>query len=101
MPVGVPRVCGLLAPTTTMGRQRDDEDRRMTAASGARKRAWRALTAALAGGGLTAVGLGPLSGGALAAENWSGSEAEGTGTTPTETTPSEKPTTTGTTPTTT
>jgi hypothetical protein len=73
----------------------------MIAASGIRRRAWRALVSAIAGGGLTAVGLGPLSGGALAAENWSGSEAEGTGTTPTETTPSETPTTTGTTPTTT
>ncbi len=73
----------------------------MIAAFGIRRRAWRALISAIAGGGLTAAGLGPLSGGALAAENWSGSEAEGTGTTPTETTPSEKPTTTGTTPTTT
>jgi soluble lytic murein transglycosylase-like protein len=73
----------------------------MIAASGMRRRAWRALISAIAGGGLTAAGLGPLSGGALAAENWSGGEAEGTGTTPTETTPSEKPTTTGTTPTTT
>ncbi len=73
----------------------------MIAASGIRRRAWRALVTAIAGGGLTAAGLGPLSGGALAAENWTGSEAEGTGTTPTETTPSEKPTSTGTTPTTT
>jgi membrane-bound lytic murein transglycosylase B len=73
----------------------------MIAASGIRRRAWRALISAIAGGGLTAAGLGPLSGGALAAENWTGSESEGTGTTPTETTPSEKPTTTGTTPTTT
>jgi soluble lytic murein transglycosylase-like protein len=73
----------------------------MIAASGLRRRAWRALVTAIAGGGLTAAGLGPLSGGALAAENWTGSEAEGTGTTPTETTPSEKPTSTGTTPTTT
>jgi membrane-bound lytic murein transglycosylase B len=68
----------------------------MIAASGIRRRAWRALVSAIAGGGLTAAGLGPLSGGALAAENWTGSEAEGTATTPTETTPSEKPTTTGT-----
>jgi soluble lytic murein transglycosylase-like protein len=73
----------------------------MIAASGIRRRAWRALISAIAGGGLTAAGLGPLSGGALAAENWTGSEQEGTGTTPTETTPSEKPATTGTTPTTT
>ena len=73
----------------------------MTAASGIRRRAWRALISAIAGGGLTAAGLGPLSGGALAAENWQGSEAEGTGTTPTETMPSEPPATTGTTPTTT
>jgi soluble lytic murein transglycosylase-like protein len=73
----------------------------MTAASGIRRRAWRALVSVIAGGGLTAVGLGPLSGGALAAESWTGGEAEGTGTTPTETTPSETPTPTGTTPTTT
>jgi Transglycosylase SLT domain len=79
-----------------MGRPHDDEDQRMTAAPGIRRRAWRALISAIAGGGLTAAGLGPLSGGALAAENWSGGESEGTGTTPTETTPSEKPTTTGT-----
>jgi hypothetical protein len=84
-----------------MGRPRDDEDRRVTAASGIRRRAWRALISAIAGGGLTAAGLGPLSGGALAAENWTGSESEATGTTPTETTPSEKPTTTGTPPATT
>jgi membrane-bound lytic murein transglycosylase B len=70
----------------------------MNAASGIRRRAWRALVSAIAGGGLTAAGLGPLSGGALAAENWTGSEAEGTGTTPTETAPSETPTTTGPTP---
>ncbi len=68
----------------------------MSAAPGIRRRAWRALISAIAGGGLTAAGLGPLAGGALAAENWSGSESEGTGTTPTETTPSEKPSTTGT-----
>jgi membrane-bound lytic murein transglycosylase B len=73
----------------------------MNAASGIRRRAWRVLISAIAGGGLTAAGLGPLSGGALAAENWQGGEAEGTGTTPTETTPSETPATTGTTPTTT
>jgi len=66
----------------------------MTATSGARRRVWRALISAIAGGGLTAAGLGPLSGGALAAETWTGSESEGTGTTPTETTTSEKPTTT-------
>jgi Transglycosylase SLT domain len=59
--------------------------------------AWRALISALAGGGLTAAGLGP--GPALAAENWSGSESEGTGTTPTETTPGEPPAGTPTTPT--
>jgi len=71
----------------------------MTASSGVRRWAWRALVSAIAGSGLTAVGLGPLAGGALA-ENWSGSETEGAGTTPTETTPSETPTTTDTTPTT-
>ncbi|HTZ86284.1 MAG TPA: lytic murein transglycosylase [Solirubrobacteraceae bacterium] len=69
----------------------------MTAPSGMRKWAWRAFVSAIAGG----AAVGPLSGNALAAENWSGSEPEGTGTTPTETTPSEKPTTTSTTPTTT
>ncbi len=71
----------------------------MTAPSGIRRWAWRALVSAIAGSGLTAAGLGPLSGGALAAENWSGSESEGAGTTPTETASSEKPTTTDTTPT--
>jgi soluble lytic murein transglycosylase-like protein len=65
----------------------------MTAASGVRRRALRALLSLIAGGGLTAAGLGPLSSGALATENWSGGEAEGTGTTPTETTSTEQPTT--------
>ncbi|HUA74410.1 MAG TPA: lytic murein transglycosylase [Solirubrobacteraceae bacterium] len=62
--------------------------------------AWRALLSVLAGGGITAASLGPASG-ALAAENWSGSEAEGTGTTPTQTTPSEQPAATTPAPTTT
>jgi soluble lytic murein transglycosylase-like protein len=74
-----------------MGRSRDDEDRRMTAAFGVRRRAWRALVSLIAGGGLTAAGLGPLAGGAIASEAWSGGEAEGTGTTPTETTTTEAP----------
>jgi membrane-bound lytic murein transglycosylase B len=73
----------------------------MTPASGARRRIWRALVSAIAGGGLTAAGLGPLSGGALAAENWTGGESEGTGTTPTETTTAAEKPTTSTTPTTT
>jgi membrane-bound lytic murein transglycosylase B len=62
----------------------------MTPNSGARRWAWRALVSAIAGGGLTAAGLGPASG-ALAAEAWK-TEPEGTGTTPTETAPSEQTT---------
>jgi soluble lytic murein transglycosylase-like protein len=74
----------------------------MTAATGLRRRALRALISAIAGGGLTAAGLGPVAAGALAAETWTGGESEGAGTTPTETTPSElPPTTTSTPPTTT
>ncbi len=73
----------------------------MTPAPAARRRVWRALISAIAGGGLTAAGLGPLSGGALAAENWTGGESEGTGTTPTETTTGGEKPTTSTTPTTT
>ncbi|HTA06040.1 MAG TPA: lytic murein transglycosylase, partial [Solirubrobacteraceae bacterium] len=63
----------------------------MTPHFGARRWAWRALVSAIAGGGLTAAGLGPVSTGALAAETWK-TEPEGTGTTPTETTPSEQTT---------
>ena len=73
----------------------------MTAPSGVRRRLLRALISAIAGGGLTAAGLGPVAGGALAAENWTGSESEGAATTPVETTATETPTTTATTPTTT
>src|SRR6185437_14777410 len=69
--------------------------------SGVRRRLLRALISAIAGGGLTAAGLGPVAGGALAAENWTGSESEGAATTPVETTATETPTTTATTPTTT
>jgi soluble lytic murein transglycosylase-like protein len=77
----------------------------MTPANGARRWAWRAFISALAGGGLTAAGLGPVSTGALAAEASSGSAAEGTVTTTPgeskgeETTTSTQPTTTSSTPT--
>jgi soluble lytic murein transglycosylase-like protein len=75
----------------------------MTPSEGARRWAWRALLSALAGGGLTAAGLGPVSAGALAAETTSGGASEGAATT----TPSEaaseetstQPTTTTSTPT--
>src|ERR1700759_3754270 len=83
-----------------MGRPPDDQARRMTPNLGARRWAWRALSSAIAGGGLTAAGLGPVSTGALAAETWK-TEPEGTGTTPTETTPSETTSTSSTPPTTT
>ncbi len=53
----------------------------MTPAHGTRRWAWRALLSALAGGGLTAAGLGPVSAGALAAEASSGSNTEGAVTT--------------------
>ncbi|HEY2217225.1 MAG TPA: lytic murein transglycosylase [Solirubrobacteraceae bacterium] len=72
----------------------------MTPHFGARKRAWRALVSAIAGGGLTAAGLGPVATVAGAAETWK-TEPEGSGTTTTETTPSEQTTSTSTPPTTT
>jgi soluble lytic murein transglycosylase-like protein len=77
----------------------------MTSSSGARRWAWRALVSALAGGGLTAAGLGPVSAGALAAETPSGGTSEGAVTTTPnegaseETTTSTQPTTTTSTPT--
>src|SRR6202035_3967416 len=49
-----------------MGQPPDDPDRRMTPGSARRSRAWRALISALAGGGITAASLGPLSAGAVA-----------------------------------
>jgi soluble lytic murein transglycosylase-like protein len=67
-----------------MGRPQDEQTRRMTPSSGARKWAWRALLSALAGGGLTAAGLGPISA-ALAAEAPASGSSEGSVTT----TPSE------------
>jgi soluble lytic murein transglycosylase-like protein len=73
----------------------------MMSATNPRRWAWRALISALAGSGLTAAGLGPLSGGALAAETPPGS-SEGTVTTPgegstsEETTNAKPPTTTST-----
>jgi soluble lytic murein transglycosylase-like protein len=52
----------------------------MPALSDPRRRAWRAMLSALAGGGLTAVGLsGPLSGAALGAESPAGSPNPGEG----------------------
>jgi soluble lytic murein transglycosylase-like protein len=74
----------------------------MTPAYGPRRWAWRALLSALAGGGLTAAGLGPVSAGALAAEASSGNNTEGTVTTTPgesstqETTTTPAPTTTST-----
>src|SRR3982074_1927320 len=85
MAVGVPRVCGLAAPTTTMGRPNDDQDRRMTPPAASRRWLWRALVSALAGSGITAASLGPVSSG-LAAEGTTGT-GEGTVTT---TTPGEE-----------
>jgi Transglycosylase SLT domain len=73
---------------TTMGRPDDDLNRRMTAAGTRRRRAWRALLSALAGGGLTAFG--PLATGAIAAEPTT-TTGEGTQTTTGTTT---EPTTT-------
>jgi hypothetical protein len=78
----------------------------MTPPSGTRRRAWRALVSAIAGGGLTAAGLGPLSAGAVAAGGDSVTlgpvktiEAPPPETTATEpTTPSSAPTTTTSTP---
>jgi Transglycosylase SLT domain len=76
---------------------------------GARGMAWRALLSALAGGGLTAVGLGgPFLGGALGAESPAGStttatngESPASTTTTSETTAGSTTTSTSTTPTTT
>jgi len=81
----------------------------------ARRRAWRAMLSAIAGGGLTAAGLaGPFSGGALGAgsttppegssggSSWEGSHTTWEGATPSSSGehPSTTPTTTSTTPTT-
>src|SRR6202171_1880885 len=66
MPVGVSRDRGPL--TTTMGRPIDDRPRRTQPMSDPRRWVRRATLSALAGGGLTAAGLGgPLAGGALGA----------------------------------
>jgi membrane-bound lytic murein transglycosylase B len=72
----------------------------MTAAPGTRRWAWRALLSALAGGGLTAAGLGPISA-ALAAETPASGSSEASATTTTsqaasEETTSTQPTTTST-----
>lgn len=82
--------------------------KRMPRSVGARRMAWRALLSALAGGGLTAVGLGgPFLGGALGAEVPAGSTTTTTGgespvsTTTTETTTGSTTTSTTTAPTTT
>src|SRR5204862_2815363 len=79
-PVGVPRPCGLVAPTTTMGRpSNEDPSRRAAPVAGPSKRALRMLVSALAGGGLTAAGLGALVGPALGAESAPiGTPGEGT-----------------------
>jgi soluble lytic murein transglycosylase-like protein len=72
----------------------------MTAAHGTRRWAWRALLSALAGGGLTAAGLGPISA-ALAAETPASGSSEASATTTTSQAASEgatstQPTTTST-----
>jgi len=71
----------------------------MTAAHGTRRWAWRALLSALAGGGLTAAGLGPISA-ALAAETPASGSSEASATTTSqaasEGTTSTPPTTTST-----
>jgi soluble lytic murein transglycosylase-like protein len=115
MPVGVPALVGSLRRTRFMGTPKDDQPRRMTPHVRSRRWLWRALASALAGSGITAAGLGPISAGALATENppTSGegavttttaeepttneaSKAETTTSTPTATTPapSSTPTTT-------
>ena len=72
----------------------------MTPPAGSRRWVWRALVSALAGGGITAAGLGPISGGALAAEGTTGRRARSRPTTPARTpttTDDQRPTTTTTT----
>src|ERR1700760_229205 len=71
-----------------MGRPQDDPARGMTAAHGTRRWAWRALLSALAGGGLTAAGLGPISP-ALAAETPASGSSEASATTTTSPAASE------------
>src|SRR3954452_10610441 len=74
-----------------MGRPDDDFNRRMTPVGTRRRRAWRAVVSALAGGGLSA--LGPLSAGALAAEpnTTTGEGPPTTGTSTEATTTQESP----------
>src|SRR5271165_2520985 len=62
-----PRVRGLAAPTTNMGRPHDDHNRRPLPMRSRRRRAWFAVLSAVAGGGTAAVLGGPLAGGALGA----------------------------------
>jgi membrane-bound lytic murein transglycosylase B len=64
----------------------------MTPGSARRSRAWRALISALAGGGITAASLGPLSAGAIAAEGASASATEGSTTTSATEAPATEPT---------
>ena len=66
----------------------------MTPPARTRRWIWRALVSALAGSGITVAGLGPITAGALAAENNSVGGGEGTVTT---TTPAEEPSKTETT----
>jgi soluble lytic murein transglycosylase-like protein len=56
----------------------------MPMTAGSRKWAWRVLISALAGSGLTAAGLGPIAGGALAAEAGAGGSETWTTTSPSE-----------------
>jgi soluble lytic murein transglycosylase-like protein len=57
----------------------------MSMTAGSRKWAWRVLISALAGSGLTAAGLGPIAGGALAADAGAGGSETWTTTSPSET----------------
>jgi soluble lytic murein transglycosylase-like protein len=68
----------------------------MTPPARSRRWLWRALVSALAGSGITVAGLGPIAGGALAAEGTGGGEGTVTTTTTTEettTTTTSEPTT--------
>jgi membrane-bound lytic murein transglycosylase B len=79
---GVPRDCGSAAPTTdpqmNKGPHHKDKPSERPPASGARgvgarRPSWRTVLSLMAGGGLTAAGLGgPLAGGALGAEGATG-----------------------------
>src|SRR3984957_7163592 len=95
----IPRLWGSAEPRPMGRRPPDDSDDRGMRVGGARRsRIWRALISVIAGGGITAAGLGPLSATVFASEGLS-SAGEGTTTTstseapPTETTKTETTTT--------